>query len=220
MIESLQPGTHNAPHRIGNHFSKALMLATLLPFAAHAAEPQQVQRGGKAIVDAVCINCHSSGAQGAPKIGDSKAWEKRASQGLSSLTQHAIDGIRRMPAHGGSPNLTDLEIGRAVAYMVNQSGGKWVEPVEKSAKPVERTGQQVVEARCAKCHATGEGGAPKIGDRAAWIPRLKNGLDATVRSAIRGYGGMAPRGGGADLTDAEVRNAVVYMINKDAETRK
>lgn len=220
MIKSLQPGTHDALHRIGNRLSGALMMAMLLPLAAHAAEAQQVQRGGKAIVDAVCINCHGSGAQGAPRIGDAKAWEKRASQGLSSLTQHAIDGIRKMPAHGGSPNLTDLEIGRAVTYMVNQSGGKWIEPVEKSAKPVERTGQQVVEARCAKCHATGEGGAPKIGDRAAWIPRLKNGLDATVRSAIHGYGGMAPRGGGADLTDAEVRNAVVYMINKDAAAGK
>lgn len=218
MPKSRHPDTRRT--WLKNRFAGVLLISMLPPLAVHAAEPQQGPRSGQSIVNTVCINCHGSGAQGAPKIGDAKAWEKRASQGLSSLTQHAIEGIRKMPAHGGSPDLTDLEIGRAVTYMVNQSGGKWVEPVEKTAKPVERTGRQIVEARCAKCHETGEGGAPRIGDRAAWIPRLKNGLDATVSSAIRGYGGMAPRGGMADLTDAEVRSAVVYMINKDTAAKK
>jgi hypothetical protein len=67
--------------------------------------------------------------------------------------------------------------------------------------------------QCAQCHRTGEGGAPKIGDRAAWTPRLRQGLEVAVRSAIRGHGGMPARGGLADLTDAEVRSAVIYMFN-------
>jgi cytochrome c5 len=54
------------------------------------------------------------------------------------------------------------------------------------AQPLERSGEQVVKAQCIKCHETGAYGAPKIDDRAAWAPRMKNGLDATVRSAIRG----------------------------------
>jgi cytochrome c5 len=96
--------------------------------------------------------------------------------------------------------------------MVNQSGGKWTEPVDKKALPTPRTGEQIVKAQCIKCHQAGKGGAPKIGDRDAWIPRLKDGLDNTVRSAINGHGGMPARGGLANLTDAEMRSAVIYLF--------
>ena len=183
------------------------------PVLSHEAFAQGAGRSGKDVVDAVCITCHGTGAQGAPKIGDRKAWDKRASQGLTSLTEHALNGIRQMPAHGGSANLTDLEIARAITYMVNQSGGRWVEPVSAKDLAAERSGEQIVKAQCAKCHQSGEGGAPRIGDRAAWTPRLKDGLDNLVRSAIRGHGGMPARGGMADATDAEIRSAVSYMFN-------
>ncbi|MFO1205538.1 MAG: c-type cytochrome [Burkholderiales bacterium] len=190
-------------------FLRAIAAAVMLGVAQQA----QADRSGKEVVDTVCAACHATGAQGAPKIGDTKAWSQRASQGLTALTDHAIKGIRQMPAHGGNPNVTDFEIERAVTYMVNQSGGAWAEPIDKSAPRAERTGEQVVQAQCARCHQTGEGGAPKIGDRGAWIPRLQQGLNAAVRSAISGHGGMPARGGLADLTDAEIRSAVVYMFN-------
>ena len=80
-----------------------------------------------------------------------------------------------------------------------------------AAQPAERSGKEVVDAQCSKCHREGKGGAPKIGDRDAWVQRLKKGLDATVREAIRGHGGMPARGDKADLTDREVRNAILYM---------
>ena len=83
-----------------------------------------------------------------------------------------------------------------------------------------RSGQQVVEAQCVKCHADGVGGAPRIGDRSAWIPRLSRGVDALVGAAIRGHGGMPPRGGQADLTDAELRRAVLYMYDPAGEARR
>ncbi len=77
----------------------------------------------------------------------------------------------------------------------------------------ERTGKEIVAAKCSTCHETGLHGAPRIDDRAAWTPRLKNGLDAAVRSAIRGHGAMPARGGMADLTDTELRSAVIYLFN-------
>ena len=77
----------------------------------------------------------------------------------------------------------------------------------------ERTGEEIVKQQCSQCHATGAHGAPRIDDRAAWVPRMKNGLDATVRSAIRGHGQMPARGGMANLTDNELRSAIVYMFN-------
>ncbi|MDH3378549.1 MAG: c-type cytochrome [Gammaproteobacteria bacterium] len=175
-------------------------------WAAHGA------RSGQEVVEAVCSACHDTGAQGAPKIGDAAAWIRRASQGLTTLTRHAINGIRDMPAHGGSADVTDLEIQRAVTYMVNQSGGSWTEPID-TRTPTERSAEHIVQKQCAKCHRPGEGGAPKIGDQAAWIPRLKQGFEGLVRSAINGHGGMPSRGGMPDLTDAELRSAILYMFN-------
>jgi cytochrome c5 len=63
-------------------------------------------------------------------------------------------------------------------------------------------------------------GAPKIGDKTDWLPRLKPGLDVVVRSAINGHGAMPPRGGMANLTDAEIRSAIVYMFNGGATPAK
>jgi len=186
--------------------------AALVACIASAAAPGQ-ERTGKEVVAAQCVSCHGAGVKGAPRIGDKEAWAKRASQGLTSLTGTALDGIRQMPPHGGNPALTDTEIERAITYMVNQSGGHWVEPISRTSRPVDRSGGQIVQERCSNCHATGEGGAPKIGDRAAWIPRLRQGLDIVVSSAIKGHGGMPARGGQADLTDPELRSAIVYMMN-------
>lgn len=193
----------------------AIMLFSLQPDAA----AQSAGRSGKEVVEAVCVKCHAKGDNGAPKIGDKPAWLTRAELGLGGLTQHAVSGVRKMPAHGGNPSLSDLEIGRAITVMVNQSGGQWTEPASAKDLAVVRTGQQVVQTQCHKCHQDGVKGAPRIGDREAWIPRLKRGLDETVRSAIAGHGGMPPRGDKADLTDGEVRNAILYMFNPKAAAR-
>jgi len=198
----------------------AVVLACAAPIAPREVRAQTGERSGKDVVDAVCVACHGTGASGAPRIGDRKAWAKRASEGLTSLTEHAIKGIRQMPPHGGSPNLTDLEIARAITYMVNQSGGRWIEPVSVKDLAAERRGEEIVRAQCFKCHEAGVGGAPKIGDRAAWAPRLKDGLDNTVRSAVKGHGGMPARGGMANLTDSELRSAIVYMFSKGAVPAK
>jgi cytochrome c5 len=83
-----------------------------------------------------------------------------------------------------------------------------------------RSGEDVVKAVCAACHATGAAGAPKIGDNAAWAPRLKQGMNGLLANAIKGIRGMPPRGGGADLTDEEVARAVVNMANQSGGSLK
>jgi cytochrome c5 len=195
------------------------VLATTLSQAIPSLAAQAAERSGKDVVDTTCAKCHSTGANGAPKIGDKQAWLTRSELGLGGLTQHAVSGVRKMPAHGGNANLTDLEIGRAITYMVNQSGGHWTEPASDKDIAMLRTGQQVVQAQCTKCHQSGLNGAPRIGDHEAWIQRLKGGIDRAVRSAISGHAGMPPRGDKADLTDMEVRNAILYMYNPTAAVR-
>jgi cytochrome c5 len=76
-----------------------------------------------------------------------------------------------------------------------------------------RTGEQVYTGQCAACHATGAAGAPKFGDAAAWGPRLGQGFEALLNSALKGKGAMAAQGGG-DASDYEISRAVVYMTNK------
>jgi cytochrome c5 len=194
----------------------AIVLVAALAAFSGAADAQRKERGGKEVVDAVCSACHADGKDNAPRIGDAKAWAGRASQGLTALTDHALKGIRNMPAHGGNPGLSDIEIERAIVYMVNESGGHWVEPVGGATPAVVRTSETIVRNQCAKCHQSGEGGAPRIGDRSAWIPRLKKGLDPLVASAIHGHGPMPARGGLPDLTDQELRGAIIYMFNQGA----
>lgn len=192
---------------------RAAALAVVLALAATAAPAQRKERLGKDVVDAACASCHLSGKDKAPKIGDTKAWAPRASQGLSALTEHALKGIRNMPAHGGAAGVSDIEIERAIVYMVNKSGGHWVEPIGGATPALLRTSDAVVRDQCAKCHASGQDGAPKIGDRPAWTPRLKKGLDALVASAIHGHGAMPARGGLPDLSDQEIRGAIIAMFN-------
>lgn len=188
---------------------------------AQAVAPAGEGRSGQEVYTAACSACHAAGLMNAPKTGNAGAWKPRIAQGQKTLVSHAINGIRQMPARGGNPSLTDLEVERAVVYMANQSGGNLKEPAT-GAKPAavaaaaparERTGKQIVKSACGKCHQTGEFGAPKVGDKDAWRKRLASGLDAVTSSAIHGHGGMPARGGFADLTDTEVRNAIIYMFS-------
>jgi cytochrome c5 len=76
-------------------------------------------------------------------------------------------------------------------------------------------GQGIYMNFCAPCHAAGIAGAPKVGDKAAWAPRLKKGEKVLVEQAIKGFQGatgfMPARGGNSALSDAEVADAVAYM---------
>jgi cytochrome c5 len=193
-------------------------------FGAAPATGQDAAFRGVDVFDAVCAGCHVKGEEGAPRIGDRAAWAKRAAEGLAGLTRSALEGIRNMPAHGGNTSLSSLELQRAIVYMVNESGGNWVEPAPAGGPAAGRSGAQVVQAHCALCHATGYENAPRIGDRAEWARRTKLGIDPLVRTAIRGHGSMPPRGGQPNLTDAELRAAVIYMASsasaRAAEDRK
>ena len=72
---------------------------------------------------------------------------------------------------------------------------------------------QAKAAACGGCHGAGALGSPKLGDAAAWGARLAQGYDTLTEHAIKGLRQMPPRGGGADLTDVEVKRAVAYMAN-------
>jgi len=99
-----------------------------------------------------------------------------------------------------------------------------IQPVAKfelkdaNAPKVLLAGADVYKAQCAACHATGAAGAPKLGDKAAWAPRIAQGMDVLKGHAINGFQGsagfMPAKGGRTDLSDEEIANAVEYMVSE------
>lgn len=80
--------------------------------------------------------------------------------------------------------------------------------------PGTKSGEQVYQTVCKTCHEAGLVGAPKFGDKAAWAPRIKKGVDVLFNDALKGTAkGMPPKGGSPDLADIEVERGVVYMAN-------
>ena len=75
-------------------------------------------------------------------------------------------------------------------------------------------GKSVYDTSCMACHGTGAAGAPKLGDKTAWAPRIKQGLDTLHQAALKGKGAMPPKGGNAALSNAEVNAAVDFMVGQ------
>jgi len=75
-----------------------------------------------------------------------------------------------------------------------------------------KDGATIVNSVCGACHNTGVAGAPKTGDKAAWAPRIAQGNDTLYKNAIAGKNAMPPKGGAADLSDAEIRGAVDHLV--------
>lgn len=88
----------------------------------------RVLQAGAAVYAATCAACHDSGLAGAPKTGDNGLWTARLAQGYDTLLKHAVEGIRAMPAKGGNPDLSDVEVARALVFMSNKSGASFKEP--------------------------------------------------------------------------------------------
>ncbi len=82
-------------------------------------------KSGEEVYKTVCLMCHQAGMLNAPKFGDTQAWAPRIAQGYEVLVQHAIKGIRSMPAKGGNASLSDNEVASAVLYMSNSSGANF-----------------------------------------------------------------------------------------------
>ena len=176
--------------------------------------PAAGARSAEDIYKAVCGACHDAGVAGAPKLGDKAAWAPRIGVGLDVLVKTAKAGKNAMPPKGGS-DASDEELARTIVFMANKSGANFKAPAagEKIANN-DRSGEQIAKSACLKCHETGEKGAPKLSDKAAWSQRGSKGLDAVTKTVIRGHGNMPARGGMADLTDPELKGAIAYLFQQ------
>src|SRR5437867_7818411 len=175
----------------------------------------KVLKTGEEIYKSVCTACHATGIAKAPKFGDRRDWAPRIREGQKELVRVALKGEGAMPPKGGAADLSDIEVERAVVYMVNAAGGKFREPavpgsaVQAAAKA---DGRKVYEATCMGCHGAWVANAPKFGDKKAWAMHLMHGTEHVYENALKGKGAMPPKGGDLTLSDAEVKAAVDYML--------
>lgn len=87
--------------------------------AAPAAGAPTAERTGEQVVAQACGNCHQTGENNAPKVGDRAAWSQRVARGLPAMVESAVRGHGNMPARGGMANLSDAEVRRGIEYMFN-----------------------------------------------------------------------------------------------------
>ena len=105
------------------------------------------------------------------------------------------------------------------AAMAPEAVAARIQPVGKvefaaagAAAGAPKSAEDIVKEVCGACHVPGVANAPKLGDKAAWAPRLKLGLNGLMGSVIKGKGARPPRAG-SSLSDEELVRAVVFMAN-------
>lgn len=188
------------------------------------------EMSGESVYQSSCLVCHDAGVAGAPKYGDTAAWETRLAQGIEVLYDHAINGFNAMPAKGGNTTLSDQAVKAAVDYMLGQEapdqGSATDEQSGSSAEAAAGTvaatdaapastaaGEGVYQASCSVCHNAGVAGAPRIGEAVDWEARTSQGTDMLYQRAIGGLNAMPPKGGNTSLSDGDVKAAVDYMLS-------
>ncbi|RTL27481.1 MAG: cytochrome c5 family protein [Burkholderiales bacterium] len=99
---------------------------------------------------------------------------------------------------------------QAVSQRIMPVGTVEIKVASANAGP--RGGEEVYKAQCTNCHAAGMLGAPKLGDAAAWGPRIAKGENLLLEHALKGFNSMPAQGGG-EFSDVEVHRGLVYMAN-------
>jgi cytochrome c5 len=166
-------------------------------------------------------------AEPAPPAATAPATTTAATTGAapSAATTAAMPtagGAPMADANGGKPAATpvaalnaqvrdapaNLDPGKAQTMVAaNNAAAATTAPVAAAG-----TAPPLYAQLCSTCHAAGIAGAPKVGDKAAWAPRVAQGIDTLTASAIKGKGAMPPRGG-SSASDAEIKAVVSYMAN-------
>lgn len=111
----------------------------------------------------------------------------------------------------GTDALSDEQVAARIAPLAK------VDVKDANAPRTYKTGEEVYKAVCVTCHGTGAAGAPKFGNKDDWAPRISQGFDTLLKTALSGKGAMPPRGGTSpdDVSDYEIARAIVYMANND-----
>ena len=119
------------------------------------------------------------------------------------------------PAAAATPAAAALAETAAPAAQAAAPAPAAAAPVAQAAAPAAAVdGEKVYKGICFSCHDVGVAGSPKLGDKAAWAPRIATGNDTLYGTAINGKNAMPAKGGNPALSDAEIKAAVDFMVSK------
>lgn len=135
---------------------------------------------------------------------------------LVVIINNAMASVLKGPATGDMSAEATAERIKPVAQL-NTGAPIVPETTAAAAAPVAaaggvRSGKDTFQSVCFACHGTGAAGAPKFGDKAAWAPRIKQGIDTLLSHAISGLRAMPPRGTCASCSDDDLKAAIEYMV--------
>lgn len=182
-------------------------------------ENEDEEKVGRKVFYNRCAICHGEGREimGAPVIGDSENWMQRYKKGMEVLYTHTINGYNNMPLKGNCVTCTDSEIRSAVNYLIDHSlsfDQKRLAFMKPAPTPTIEYGKTIYEKNCASCHATGKNGAPIVGDKKAWEPRIAKGMGVLFSHSINGINNEHIMGGCKTCSNTDVIAAVKYMVQE------
>lgn len=102
----------------------------------------------------------------------------------------------------------------APAAAAEEAAPAAAEEAAPAATTAGRAPEDIYKSTCIACHLAGVAGAPKLGDKALWAPRIATGMDAMMTTVLNGKGAMPPRGTCANCSDDELRATVEYMTSQ------
>lgn len=197
---------------------------TMLNVALHGKGGMPAKGGNPTLSDyevarAVVYMANKSGAslpepaapaeEGAKKEADAGAAVAAPAAGAAAAPGAAASGAA---ASGAAPAAAATAAAPAAAAPAAAPAAP-APAAPQQAAAVNPAGEKLYKSVCFACHATGVANAPKFGDKAAWAPYIKTGMDAMVKVAMQGKPPMPPKGGAANASEEDIRAAVQYMVD-------
>lgn len=146
-------------------------------------------------------------AVGSHRMGETDARANTPEEITKRIAPHATVAVD--PSKASAPALTKAALPKAVEASVVAVA---IPPPLPPGAAVASGGASVYQSACVACHATGVAGAPKTGDKSAWVARLAKGKPVLYEHALKGFNGMPAKGGNTALPDADVKAAVDFLV--------
>ncbi|MEP7057722.1 MAG: c-type cytochrome [Caldimonas sp.] len=184
-------------------------------FGDASAWAPRIATGYDALLHSALAGKGAMGPQGGGDFSDLEVG--RAVVYMANKGGAKFDEPKAAPAAATTAKADDGGAAAAAAVAAAQSAMANVATAAKAAPAAAHADAGAVPALytqvCQACHAAGVAGAPKVGDKAAWAPRIGQGVDALTASAIKGKGAMPPKGG-STASEADIKSVVAYMVNQ------
>jgi cytochrome c5 len=183
----------------------------------------RIKTGYDALLTSALKGKGSMGAQGGGDYNDTEigravvymtaaAGGKFAEPAAPAAATSAPAAATSAPAAAATPAAATAPAAAPVAAAAAPVAVAAAPAAAAAVKVAANNGEALYKQVCTACHAQAVAGSPKFGDKAAWAPRIKTGIDALTASVIKGKGAMPPKGG-STASDADIRATVEYMVN-------